>query len=135
MDHKTCTKCKEEKQLSEFAIKNKITGKRNSICKKCFNIYQREHYKNNKITYLEKNDRNREKIREYINKVKTVPCTDCKNTFPPCVMDFDHQYDKDFNISEAANRCMSIEKIAAEIAKCEIVCANCHRLRTHSKPI
>lgn len=55
---------------------------------------------------------------------------DCLTTFPVEVMDFDHRpgVEKKFNISNAGGRAW--ETIEAEIAKCDLVCANCHRLRT-----
>lgn len=48
-------------------------------------------------------------------------------------MDFDHLGDKRFLISSAARRGISFDKIKQEIAKCEVVCANCHRNRTHMR--
>jgi len=49
-------------------------------------------------------------------------------------MDFDHRFpdEKSFNIGRdaLAGRC-SLEQLEREIAKCDVVCANCHRIRTH----
>ena len=59
---------------------------------------------------------------------------DCGNTFPPVCMDFDHRpnTDKKFNIGERyANAPISV--LRAEIAKCDVVCSNCHRIRTWKK--
>ena len=62
-------------------------------------------------------------------RIKDVPCTDCGNTFPPCCMDFDHvRGKKTFAISLCGNR--SWKRVLKEIKKCDIVCANCHRIRT-----
>lgn len=69
--------------------------------------------------------RNREAIREAKNR----PCADCGGSFPPVCMDFDHRGDKKFNLGQYGKR--SIETLMAEIAKCDVVCANCHRIRTH----
>lgn len=63
-----------------------------------------------------------------VDRLKSVPCADCGQTFPPVCMDFDHLGGKDFNIGSASTR--SLETVLAEIAKCEVVCANCHRIRT-----
>lgn len=69
------------------------------------------------------------KGKELVNKYKDVPCADCGHKYPPCVMDFDHIKDtKKFTI---ANKLRSVELLLQEIAKCEVVCANCHRIRTH----
>jgi hypothetical protein len=47
----------------------------------------------------------------------------------PGVLDFDHRGDKAFAIGEAITY-RRWETILAEIAKCDVVCANCHRRRT-----
>jgi hypothetical protein len=65
------------------------------------------------------------------NKLKEGPCTDCKQTFPTVCMDFDHVSGvKAANVGRLANQAVSIEKILEEIKKCELVCSNCHRIRT-----
>ena len=59
---------------------------------------------------------------------ETHPCTDCGET-DPVVLEFDHLRDKRFNISNALPY-RNWQSILDEIAKCEVVCANCHRRRT-----
>jgi L-lysine 2,3-aminomutase len=59
------------------------------------------------------------------------PCVDCGND-DPVVLEFDHLRDKTYDIS----RLMSgwpWSTILAEIEKCEVVCANCHRRRTYAR--
>lgn len=77
-----------------------------------------------------KSSRYRDTLREYIIAEKSKPCTDCGVQYPYYVMQFDHLRDKEFNIARS-NR--SLIKIKAEIAKCELVCANCHAERTHKR--
>ena len=69
------------------------------------------------------------KIRAAIDEYKLGnPCTDCNQTFPTVCMDFDHvRGTKRYNIGLAK----TLQDLADEIAKCELVCANCHRIRTH----
>ena len=56
---------------------------------------------------------------------------DCKEVYPYYVMDFDHVRGvKHKNVSELIGT-LSKKKIDEEIAKCEIVCSNCHRIRTY----
>ena len=72
--------------------------------------------------------RNRKLIRE----AKDVPCVDCGVQYPLCATDFDHVRGKKlFGLSEASS--YSLQKVKDEIAKCDIVCANCHRVRTHKR--
>jgi hypothetical protein len=49
------------------------------------------------------------------------------------MLDFDHLKDKKYNISRMIHDGFSWAAIKKEIAKCEVVCANCHRVRTHNR--
>ena len=61
---------------------------------------------------------------------KDQPCADCDVKYPPHVMDFDHvRGEKEFGIGESYYR-VGRKRLLAEIAKCDVVCANCHRERT-----
>jgi hypothetical protein len=72
----------------------------------------------------------RTKLRQMLAELKDVPCMDCRGKFPTCVMDFDHGTSaKNFAISTRLVE-VSRERLLTEIAKCEVVCANCHRIRT-----
>lgn len=93
----------------------------------------KRHYYNNKQSYLDKNKQYRLHIRKFIIDFKeNVECVDCGVKYPYYVMDFDHLEDKKFNISYLAAT-GRIGKLKDEIAKCEIVCANCHRKRTYER--
>jgi hypothetical protein len=73
-------------------------------------------------------------VRARIRELKSLPCVDCKQCFPYFVMHFDHiNDDKSFGISWAVHAGYSWRRISAEIAKCEVVCANCHAVRTFSR--
>jgi hypothetical protein len=84
--------------------------------------------------------RSRAKIRkrnqEHVLAIKAdTPCTDCGHKFPAVCMDFDH-LDGDAkikSISDLVQQCASVAAIDAELAKCELVCANCHRIRTATR--
>jgi hypothetical protein len=73
----------------------------------------------------------RAKRKAQLEELKKRPCHDCGGLFPPICMDFDHR--------EPDNKlfCISARKyhvgwgaLLAEIAKCDLVCSNCHRIRT-----
>ena len=71
--------------------------------------------------------------RAYVNELKTEPCLDCGGSFPPECMDFDHvRGEKEFALG-GANVSRSRESVDQEIAKCDLVCANCHRIRTEAR--
>lgn len=62
-------------------------------------------------------------------------CADCGYHDHPAALDFDHLPGtvKTYAIAEIRNRWTSPEKLATELAKCEVVCANCHRIRTSNR--
>ena len=75
-----------------------------------------------------------EAIVDVIRAAKAKPCMDCGIEYPPYVMDFDHvRGEKKFNIARATKDKPSMEVLLAEIEKCDPVCANCHRIRTHER--
>lgn len=73
----------------------------------------------------------RERRKAKIAKLKDAPCTDCNVKYPPYVMQYDHIADnKVMKVSRLLGRA-SWDTVLAEIAKCELVCANCHAVRTY----
>lgn len=78
--------------------------------------------------------RYRDFINRYIREYKeTHPCVDCGDCFPYYVMDFDHLNDKSFAVSAYRKKTNSLERVKEEIAKCELVCSNCHRVRSFKR--
>lgn len=75
----------------------------------------------------------RGKRADWIWSFKRRPCDDCGVQHPPYVMQFDHRdgETKKFNLSAAGRR--SKAQILEEIAKCDVVCANCHAVRTFER--
>lgn len=73
-------------------------------------------------------------LAQYLRDLKSkTPCMDCGIIYPYYVMDFDHvRGRKNANVMELVST-LSKKRIDQEIAKCEIVCSNCHRYRTHSR--
>ncbi len=131
----TCSSCKETKEESEF---NKNKSKRQTFCRPCDNQKAREYYALNKDKQKKQINAARKLRRkatnEWIRKLKeSTPCADCHNLFPWYVMDFDHLHSKVTAISEMVPLGRPRDAIKEEIAKCEIVCANCHRIRTFTR--
>ena len=74
----------------------------------------------------------RGKIKKFLQEYKqSHPCADCKENYPYWIMEFDHLRDKEFNLSGFSIKTISIEKVIEEVRKCEVVCSNCHKNRTH----
>jgi hypothetical protein len=68
-------------------------------------------------------------------ELKSAPCADCGNTFPTCCMDFDHMdgHTKAYNVGSMFAHQYSRELIESELKKCQLVCSNCHRIRTRDR--
>ena len=74
--------------------------------------------------------RRQPRVRAALDALKGSPCVDCGGTFPPECMDFDHRPGEE-KVKPVGNMYqMSMKNIKAEIEKCDLVCANCHRIRT-----
>ncbi len=82
------------------------------------------------------NKKKRKVRRDYVQKEKDKPCMDCGIKYPYYVMDFDHvRGEKKFNLSSTTIGSKAYKRIEDEIAKCDVVCANCHRARTYNTRI
>jgi hypothetical protein len=109
-----CPRCQQLRPLSEYYYKPKRINKSLTYCKQCHNRYTTDRFRARKrqaVAYL------------------GGKCADCGITFPYYVYEFHHldptQKDVQFNTL----RRRSWERIKAELAKCVLLCANCHRVR------
>lgn len=130
---KFCPKCDNHLPISDFNFKNKAKGIYQHSCRECTKAYIRDHYSRNKGQYLERNRRARKRSRQRLTDLKTAPCTDCGQTFPTFVMEFDHRdpATKEFSISRGPFTWY--RRVEEEVKKCDLVCANCHKIRTHTR--
>jgi len=133
---KICSICKQEKDLALF---NKNKTKRDgysTICRECSRIKSRAYYNDNrekhKVDVYKRNRKNRDLIRTKVFEyLSTHPCIDCGET-DPIVLEFDHRDDskKYKDISTLVSQGYKLETVFAEINKCDVRCANCHRRKT-----
>ena len=123
---KLCFKCK--KNPAKLAA----CGKSQGYCRQCFAAYQKAYYHANLETKKTQRDRGKNKRKAIINELKDRPCMDCGNSYPSCCMDFDHRdaINKLIDVSDAVCENWPMTRVIAEIAKCDLVCSNCHRIRT-----
>jgi hypothetical protein len=72
-------------------------------------------------------------MKAIIEAAKDQPCVDCGKRYPTCVMEFDHvRGEKKFTVSQinrSTPNSTGLRALEDEIAKCDVRCANCHRLR------
>lgn len=71
---------------------------------------------------------------DLLRAFRSTPCADCHVTLPWYVMEFDHRdpWQKVGVVSRLAGH-VSLQRLLDEVAKCDIVCANCHRVRTYAR--
>ena len=134
---KTCTICKQSKALSEF---NKHSGRKDGLqshCRGCSHKKFKDYYhKNKEKQYRVVKDRQKrvlvETRQEVVNYLMTHPCVDCGQT-DIRLLEFDHREDKVKAVTTMIHTGYSIENIRKEIAKCDVRCCNCHRLKTYER--
>src|SRR5258706_1151622 len=137
MERKYCSGCNQERDIEDFRWK--IKGqKRQAWCKYCQARANKLHYQNNKQAYLDRaKARNSRVIEENQRRLYTYlsqhPCVDCGQT-DVRVLEFDHvRGQKVDSIARLVRLGISWTTIEAEIGKCEVRCANCHRIKTNER--
>lgn len=97
--------------------------------------YMKSWYQATRPIRLEQQRLRREKHRNFLDQIKLKSgCVVCGFNEHPEALDFDHVPALGPKLFEiGANRTCSLEKLAEEIKKCEVVCANCHRIRTFER--
>ena len=127
--NKICNTCKKEKDIEEFAWRNKSKNIRSSECKVCHKQFRKDHYETNKVSEKKRiYDRRRELAMWFNEYKKTLKCECCQENHPSCI-EFHHTNpkEKEINVSECTSDGWSKERIMKEVAKCRVLCANCHR--------
>lgn len=133
---KQCSTCKRMLSLDDFDRNRAKKDGRQYACKECrvaanAAFYQRTKESLRKTREAAKNrvrDRNKRIVRAHL---ESNPCTDCGIT-DWRVLEFDHLSDKTGSIANMMGG-HSEKNLRAEIDKCDVVCANCHRIRTYTR--
>ena len=118
---KVCKTCGVIKPLTEYYANSNTLDGHLSWCKPCTSA-----------RYSEGRKRRQRELLAYIQSVKLARgCVDCGYNTHAVALDFDHLpgFTKEHRLAVMAAGNSKV-KIDAEIAKCEVVCANCHRIRT-----
>jgi hypothetical protein len=133
---KICPACQKTKVEEEFNWKYKAKGKRCATCRDCMRLYIRNHYNDNVDYYVKKALRRKksymmETYKRLLNYFQAHPCVDCGET-DPVVLEFDHinRKEKLMEVSKLVSLQRPWRIVFAEINKCQVRCANCHRRKT-----
>lgn len=119
---KECKECKEVKLLENFDV---ITTRDTylSICKPCRRKRNRDYYINRRIDI-------KKWLFDYLSQ---NPCVDC-NESDPMRLQLDHREDKKFDVGKSfIGKSKTLADVQAEVAKCDVRCANCHQVKTHGE--
>lgn len=127
-------------KLDKYLIINDIVHKKCATCKEFLpkSLYHKGPRINNK-EYMQgsckicHNSRTKQKAQKAKSKAilyKGNKCNACKMAYPQACYDFHHldPTQKDFKLSDSKVKNMCWAKIALELDKCVLLCANCHRL-------
>jgi hypothetical protein len=128
---RVCTKCFVEKPVEDFGWKNRVLNRRHAVCKPCTAKRSNSWYYANKENHIKnvmvRTKEYRQSAREYVwDYLSTHPCEHCGES-NPIVLEFHHKSGKDLAISTMVARAYAVPSIQAEINRCIVLCANCHR--------
>ena len=130
---KNCNHCGKYKDEEEFNWRYRALGIRHKTCRECAHEHNKTYFEGDaKERHLanvkERKAVVRETSREYVYQyLKEHPCSECGES-DPMVLEFHHvrgEKHKDLSVMVAAG--FPISTIQAEIDKCVVLCANCHR--------
>src|SRR5437660_10224994 len=134
---RACTKCGELKPLEAFPPVRRGEPKLESGCRDCFAEANARNYRKNhereKTRLIRQVAERRAEVRtKIIEYLREHPCVDCGES-DIVVLEFDHVADKVADVSVYAGGGRSWARVKAEIDKCEVRCANCHRRKTRER--
>ena len=138
-----CRRCGELKPLDDFAPKYRELPQPSSYCRGCQSEYHKEWYRRNSERVIARVRANRERneplgertiVRLDVRRRRWLyllghPCVDCGEP-DPIVLEFDHRSEKRAAIVDLMREHANWAEIFAEIEKCDVRCANCHRRKT-----
>lgn len=129
---KVCRKCNIEKHVDAFHRSS--TRGRQAYCKVCRKIVDNQFYRRDPDKRRQLAQNHRAATRALNQDLKNAPCADCGQVFHFAAMQWDHLPGTE-KINEVSNLVGNgrTRQFLAEIAKCELVCANCHAVRTYNR--
>jgi hypothetical protein len=132
---KTCNICHETKLLKQFPKNKEGKDGHKNFCYTCqrkkpyHKAWCKKYYQKNKKAFHNRITKYKNAVREWVEEYKAKSkCCVCGENHP-ATLDFHHKdpTQKDFSISRGGHSIRSLKKVKEEVAKCEIICSNCHR--------
>jgi len=132
---KRCSTCRETKPLEDFNRYKASPDGRDRRCRACAKAWYAANRKTHVQKVRQRNLKHRAELYKFLAEyLRENPCIDCGET-DIRVLEFDHRpgEQKLKMISALVAEPASLPKLLREIAKCDVVCANCHRRRTSTR--
>ena len=133
----TCLRCPGKKSEDNFELDGRyVPPRRKTVCRECVRNRQRARYKaKGRNPQAPRPEYWRGRVRAHkqvLAELKMCACADCIKNFPSVCMEFDHvRPGKRMNLAGMGN--FKRKHVASEVALCEVVCCNCHRVRTFAR--
>ena len=126
---KICFKCKQNKSIECFGVNTRKKDGLQDQCKDCKKAFQHDWYEKNKQKHIANVKDIKALYKLWFRSVKEkLSCVKCGFSHP-AALDFHHiSDDKEDNVSTMVINYRAKEAVLAEIAKCEVLCSNCHRI-------
>lgn len=132
---KTCAKCSTVKEPEDFYRSSKTKDGRNYWCKSCQRAYYQKRVKENPDYFLRFQRVSRAEKRKRATDAKVESgCADCGERHLAC-LEFHHldPSKKELEVMKFVDQNAAWETIEAEMAKCIVLCCNCHRIRHYNE--
>jgi hypothetical protein len=130
VSERRCKSCEQTLPLTAF---NRYKDGHQWWCRECFKVYFRERGRLHLSQVEASRNARRQKAREYVlERLRNEPCVDCGED-DAVVLEFDHLTEKAREVAALVSGAAPLALIEVEIAKCEVVCCNCHRRRTYRR--
>ena len=108
-----CSRCGQDKPTTDFYFR-RTEGRHHPYCRACHNEYTPDRFK-----------RRKQKAIAYLGG----QCQDCGGKFPPSVFEFHHRDPSKKDLTGNQIKRGAWDLVRAELDKCDLLCANCHRIR------
>jgi hypothetical protein len=128
---KLCGRCGKQKSFEEFHRRGKG---HQAWCKICRQAYDAAYFQAERPRVMATKRRRWRELVQWHNELKeSMPCADCGAFFHHAAMTWDHLPGEEKVTEVSQLRRISRRAVLAEIAKCELVCANCHAVRSFER--
>ena len=130
LEHRRCGKCLQDLPVTSF---NRHPTGLQWWCRECYRAYFRARAELHRQQVKAAREHRRRNARALIaDYLRTHPCADCGEPDVQ-VLEFDHLDSKRGNVTDLKRAGTSVRALQQELRNCEVVCVNCHRLRTAAR--